>query len=47
MELNLAERRVLVAGGSEGKLLISHIVLTVICSVATWKVRLITNSRAA
>jgi len=43
--LNLGGKRVLVAGGSKGKLLISHIVLTVICSVATWKVRLITSSR--
>jgi UDP-N-acetylglucosamine:LPS N-acetylglucosamine transferase len=35
--LNLGGKRVLVAGGSEGKLLISHVVLTAVCSVATWK----------
>jgi len=42
MELNLGGKRVLVAGGSDGKLLISHIVLT---AVATRKVRLVTSSR--
>jgi len=45
MDLNLGGKRVIVAGGSKEKVLISHIVFTVVRSVATCKVRLVTSSR--
>jgi hypothetical protein len=45
MDSHLGGKRNLVAGGSKEKLLTSHIVFTVVCSVATCKVRMVTSSR--